>query len=176
MQYDCHTNRYYQFRSFLFKQALDFHYIDLHKDKERYPEELDPEYGDYCYKPQPWPADTPFPRNEVWHYLNHPEDCGTSIYAKDMLPIRTKGPIASHTRAFGMHLEERYSILAILLPSFILALLFLAPTGWVVGYWLHGHPNDLQNAVVPVNLAVSVFTLLINAHISLLIFRWTVLG
>ena len=155
---------------------MNVHYIDLHKDKERYPGELDPEYVDYCYKPQPWPADTPFPRNEVWHYLNHPGDCGTSANVKDMLPIRIKGPITSHTRAFGMHLEERYSILAILLPSLSLALLLLAPTGWFVGFWLDRHPNDLQNATVPVSLAVSALTLVINIPISLLVFRWTILG
>jgi hypothetical protein len=93
-----------------------------------------------------------------------------------MLPVRTKGPITSRTRAFGLHLEERYSVLAILLPSLILALLILAPSGWFIEFWLRRHPNDLQNAAVPINLAVSALTMAINIPISLLIFRWTIMG
>lgn len=163
-----------QFDSFLYKQGLDIHHIQLHKDRERYPTETEPEYEEYRYRPQPWPSDAPFPTSQVWHYLNHPEDCGTSGAAMDMLPIRIKGPIASQKRAFGMHLEERYSIWAILLPSLILALLVLVPTGWFIADWLRSHPNDLQNAVVPMTIAVSILTLVLNMLISLLMFRWTV--
>lgn len=134
----------------------------------------EPEFCDYRYRPQPWPTDAPFPRSEVWHYLNHPEDCGTSAGAMDMLPIRIKGPITSRTRAFGMHLEERYSIWAILLPSLLLATLVFVPTGWFISDWLHQNPNDLQNATVPMTVAVSALTLVLNMLISLLMFRWTV--
>jgi hypothetical protein len=73
-----------------------------------------------------------------------------------------------------MHLEERYSILAIILPAFILLLLTLVPCTWFFPFWLANHPDDLQNASVPVNVAMSVLALVMNLPISLLIFRWTV--
>ena len=91
-----------------------------------------------------------------------------------MLPVRIKGPITSRNRAFGMHLEERYSILAIILPAFVLILVILVPSSWFFPFWLARHPNDLQNAAVPVTVAMSVLTLVMNIPISLLVFRWTV--
>jgi hypothetical protein len=162
-----------QFNSFLFKKDQNVHHVELHKDKERYPILSDPEYHDYQYRPQPWPDDLSFPGQEVWYYLNNLADCGTSVSLKDRLPIRVKGPIASQTRAFGLHFEEHYSVWIILFPSFVVALLFLVPTGWFVRHWMGLHPGDLQGAAVPASLGVAMLSLVINMHMSLLMFRWT---
>lgn len=79
-------------------------------------------------------------------------------------------------RAIGMHLEARHSILAILLPSFVIALLLFALSGWFIVFWLDRHPNDLQNAAVPANFVVAALSLVLNIPITLLFFRWTLIG
>jgi len=162
-----------QFHSFLFKETLCFHYVDIHSDKERYPEVGDPEFEDYYYRPRPWPSETPFPSHEVWHYFMHPEDCGTSTDLKEMLPTRFKGPIVSRSRAFGVHIEERYSALAIFIPAALMFLLTLGATLWFIPPWLKEHPDDLQNATVPIMVAFTVGGFFIQLVVSLLIFRWT---
>ncbi len=162
-----------QFHSFLFKETLSFHYVDIHRDKERYPEVGDPEFEDYRYRPRPWPSETPYPSHEVWHYFMHPEDCGTSTDLKEMLPTRFKGPIAPRSRAFGVHIEERYSALAIFIPASFMFLLTLGATLWFIPPWLKEHPDDLQNATVPITVAFTVGGFFIQLGVSLLIFRWT---
>lgn len=90
-----------------------------------------------------------------------------------MLPIRVKGPIVPRSRAFGMHVEERYSVLAIFAPVFVLFLLTVGATLWFIPLWLNKHPDDLQNATVPIMVAFTVVGLLVQLLVSLLIFRWT---
>lgn len=133
----------------------------------------DPEYTDYYYTPNPWPEDRSFPNGEVWHFLNHPEYCGTSTETKDMLPVRLKGPIGSRTQAFGMYLNEEYSLLVITLPTILLSLLLMIPSGWFMGFWLDEHPNDLQNASIPMHIVSSLLNLFINIPLTLLLFRWS---
>lgn len=134
---------------------------------------LDVEYEDYSYKPRPWPSEAPYPSHEAWHYFMHPEDCGTSAELKEILPIRVKGCITSHCRAFGMHIDERYSVLAIFIPAFIVVLLTLGAALWFIPLWLNRHPDDLVNATVPVMMALTVVGILVQLLASLLIFRWT---
>ena len=133
----------------------------------------DPEFEDYRYRPRPWPSETSYPSHEVWHYFMHPEDCGTSTELKEMLPTRFKGPIPSRSRAFGVHIEERYSALAIFIPSSFMFLLTLGATLWFIPHWLKEHPDDLQNATVPITAAFTVGAFFIQLSVSLLIFRWT---
>jgi hypothetical protein len=87
----------------------------------------DPEFKDYRYRPRPWPSETPYPSHEVWHYFNHPEDCGTSTDLKEMLPTPFKGPIAPRSRVFSVDIKERYSTLAIFIPAFLMFLLLGLP-------------------------------------------------
>jgi hypothetical protein len=102
----------------------------------------------------------------------HPADCGTSTDLNKMLPIRIKDA-TSRIRAFGIHIEERYSVLAIFIPAFIMVLLTLGATLWFIPPWLNDHPGDLQNATVPVMVAFTVVGFFVQFFVSLLIFRWT---
>ena len=86
--------------------------------------------------------------------------------------MRTKGTIASRARAFGIHVEEAYSIWAILIPSCVVVLATLGATLWFVPHWLRGHPDDLQNATIPVQVVFTVFGSLVQIFISLIMFRW----
>ncbi|KAF4996921.1 hypothetical protein FDECE_12244 [Fusarium decemcellulare] len=159
-----------QFDSFLFKGSLDRHFIDIHKDRERYPDASDPEYR---YSPRPWPFEVPYPSRELWHYFMHPEDCGTSTEMNQMLPIRVSDAIPHRIRAFGIHIEERYSVLTIFLPAFLMILLTFLATLWFIPAWLKNHPHDLQNATVPITLTFTVIGCFIQLLVSLLLFRWT---
>lgn len=102
----------------------------------------------------------------------YPEDCGTSSDLKDMLPTRLKGSIAPRSRAFGMHIEERYSILAIFIPALIVVVVTLGATLCFIPYWLKEHPGDLQNAAIPITVAFTVVGILLQLLISPLLFRW----
>jgi hypothetical protein len=133
----------------------------------------DPEYGDYRYSPQPWPSGVPYPSREVWHYFMHPADCGTSRELNKMLPVRVEDATTSRIRAFGIHIEERYSALAIFIPASVMVLLTLGSTLWFIPAWLKNHSGDLQNATVPVIVAFTVVGSLVQLSVSLLIFRWT---
>lgn len=145
-----------QFDSFLYKSSENVHCISIHRDKERYPIASDPEYPEYSYQPRPWPSDQFYPSNEVWHYFSHPSDCGTSDALNRVLPVRVKETLDSHARAFGIYIEERYSVWAIFLPACVAIGITLAATLWFVPQWLSTHPDDLQGATVPTMLVSSV--------------------
>ncbi|KAK8848930.1 arginyl-trna synthetase [Apiospora arundinis] len=165
--------KFYKFDSFLYKSSENVHCISIHRDKERYPIASDPEYPEYSYQPRPWPSDQFYPSNEVWHYFSHPSDCGTSDALNRVLPVRVKGTLDSHARAFGIYIEERYSVWAIFLPACVAIGITLAATLWFVPQWLSTHPDDLQGATVPTMLVSSVLGSLFQAFFSLLVFRWT---
>ncbi|KAI0405371.1 hypothetical protein F4802DRAFT_180002 [Xylaria palmicola] len=165
--------KFYRFDSFLFQSSLDLHCISVHRDQERYPQQSDPEYPEYQYQPRPWPAGALYPNNEVWHYFENPGDCGTSTYLRDVLPVQTAGGIGSRKRAFGLHIEEAYSAWAIFIPAFVVVLATLAATLWFIPRWLRGHPDDLQNAAVPVTVVFTVVGSVLQILVSLVIFRWT---
>ena len=141
---------------------------------ERYPKEVDPEYDEYFYSPRPWPLETrPYPNSELWYYFKNPEDCATATKLNKKLPARISNIIASDARAFGIHIEERYSALAIFIPALTLLLLTLGATFWFAPLWLNNHPGDLQNATVPLMAAFTVVGVFVQLLVSLLIFRWT---
>lgn len=162
-----------QFQSFLFKEPRNCYYVHLHRDKERYPEATDPVYTEYRYMPQPWPSFIPYPSEEAWYYFWHPEDCGTSSDLNSKLPVRFRDAIERHALAFGMHVEERPSALAIFLMAGFVCFLALAATLWFIPRWLEKHPGDLQNATAPVVVAFAVVNIFISVATSLLIFRLT---
>lgn len=114
-----------------------------------------------------------YPSGEVWHYFSNPSDCGTSTDLRSVLPVRIKGMIASRARAFGMHVEEAYSIWAILIPSCVAVLATLGATLWFIPHWLRGHPDDLQNATTPIQVVFTVVGCLVQIFVSLIVFRWT---
>jgi hypothetical protein len=101
-----------------------------------------------------------------------PADCGTSTDLNKMLPVRIKDA-ATRTRAFGVHIDERYSVLTIFVPALVMVLLTLGATLWFIPLWLSNHPGDLQNATVPVVLSFTVVGFFVQFFASLLIFRWT---
>lgn len=162
-----------QFKSFLYKESLDRHYVHLHKDKERYPGESDPEYMEYRFNPRPWPPETPYPGHEVCWYFLHPEDCGTSKELKEMLPVRIKGSNITRCTAFGIYVEERYTFWVVFVPAVVIVVITLGSTLWFLPVWLKEHPTDLQNATIPVMLAVSVVSIVSNIMVSLFVVRIT---
>ncbi|KAJ2999064.1 hypothetical protein NUW58_g123 [Xylaria curta] len=161
------------FDSFLFKNSLNLYYISVHRDQERYPQAADPEYIEYRFQPRPWPTGALYPSNEVWYYFRNPDDCGTSTDLNQILSVRIQGRLGSRARAFGIHIEEAYSVWAILVPSFVVVSVTLAATAWFIPLWLSTHPGDLQNATVPITVVFTVVGSLLQVVISLVIFRWT---
>lgn len=157
-----------QFDSFLYKSALNLHYISVHRDQERYPQPSNPEYPEYRFRP----VGAPYPSNEVWHFFQNPADCGTSTYLTEILPVRMQCGLGSRARAFGIHIEEAYSIWAIVVPSCIVVLVTLGATLWFAPLWLHTHPDDLQNATVPITAVFTIVGSLLQIVVSLIMFRW----
>lgn len=142
-------------------------HVHIHKDRQRYPIQSDPEYSEYRYSPNPWPAGLPFPVQEMCWYFLHPEDCGTSSALNEMLPARIRGDLETHHKAFGIYIEQQYSVWAIFIPIVVLSCAFLGGTLW----FIKGHTDDLQTAIVPFTVASSLGTLVLNAGVSLLLFR-----
>ncbi|CAM1501956.1 Fc.00g039400.m01.CDS01 [Cosmosporella sp. VM-42] len=160
---------FFRFHSFLQRQVgKDLQMlVHIHKDKQRYPLETDPEYSEYRYSPRPWPASLPFPAREICWYFLHPQDCGTSSALNEMLPVRVRSGLATHRRAFGIYIEQRYSVWAIFVPVVVLSAMLLGATLWFV----KSHTDDLQTAIVPFTVASSIATLVVNVAVSLLLFR-----
>ena len=157
---------------------MKLHFVSIHKDKQRYPLESDPEYNDYVYAPNPWPLDMrEFPRNELWYFFSHPTACGTSTHLTRSLPAHTKGGMPEpRARAFGIHIGEQYSLWAIFLPVCVLVSVTLGVSLWFVPVWLRDHLEDLQGAAMPAGVTTGVATCLLQVLISLLVFRWTQTG
>ena len=84
-----------------------------------------------------------------------------------MLPARVRSDLVTHRRAFGIYVEELYSVWAIFIPVLGLSILLLGATLW----FIRGHTDDLQTAIVPFTVATSIGTLVINVAVSLLLFR-----
>lgn len=90
------------------------------------------------------------------------------------LPVLVKDAIPRHSLAFAMHVEERYSALAIFVVASFVCLITLVATLWFIPCWLEEHPGDLQNATTPVVVAFAVVNISISLATSLLIFRLTI--
>lgn len=165
-----------QFRSFHFKESLKRHHVDIDKDRERYPMKDESEYHSYKYEPSPWQDGTPCPclSGEAWYFLQHPDECGTSRLLNDTLPVRRHGTTGSRFTAWGLYIEQRHSVLAIFIPTLAMIVATLSATLWFVKPWLEDHPGDLQNATVPVIVAVTTLSMLLQLLTSLLVFRWSV--
>ncbi|KAM5363807.1 hypothetical protein ACJZ2D_011841 [Fusarium nematophilum] len=166
--------KFYRFRSFHFKHSLRRRYVVIDKDKERYPEEAEPEYRNYNYNPRPWEDGKPCPclSGEAWFFFNNPDECCNSRELNHALPVRLNDTSDSRITAWGVHIEQRHSVLTIFIPTIALTLVTLAGTFWFIPQWLKDHPGDLQNATVPVTLGFTVIQFLIQLLVSLLIFRW----
>jgi hypothetical protein len=154
-----------QFKTFLYKEELQRHHVDIHKDKERYPEKGNDEYN---FKLE----DGWFPNGEAWYFFMHPEECGTSKALQEMLPKRKKDE--SNPKIYGLYIEQRHSVWQIFVPALLVILLTLSATIWFLPLWLKEHPGDLQNATVPLFLALTVVGLVLQLSMSLIIFRWSI--
>lgn len=165
-----------QFQSFHFKESLKRHYVVIDKDKERYPKEADPEYGSYKYTPSPWEDGKPCPclSGEAWYFFQNPEECCNSTALNAALPVLLNTTPNSRIKAWGVYIEQRHSVLPILIPAIILVSATLGATFWFIAPWLKDHPGDLQNATVPVIVAFTVIGFFLQLLISLLIFRWSI--
>ena len=73
-----------------------------------------------------------------------------------------------------MHIEQRYSVLIIAISASITFLVTIAATLWFVFWWLEQHPDDLQNATVPISLAMATITSFVSTAVCLILFRWSV--
>ncbi|KAF4983474.1 hypothetical protein FDECE_17298 [Fusarium decemcellulare] len=168
--------KFYRFQSFHFKPSLKRRYVVVDKDKERYPEEADPEYVSYKYDPRPWEDGKTCPclSGEAWFFFKNPDECCNSNQLNRALPVRLKDTNDSRITAWGIHIEQRHSAWVIFIPAIALALITLAATFWFIPQWLKDHPGDLQNATVPAVIAFGVMQLFIQLLVSLLIFRWSV--
>lgn len=84
-----------------------------------------------------------------------------------MLPARVASDLKTHRRAFGIYVQEQYSVWAIFLPVVGLTCIMLVATLW----FIKDHKDDLQTAIVPFTVASSIGTLVVNVAVSLLLFR-----
>ncbi len=151
--------------------------MQIHRDKDRYPEETEGEFveicKDYHYLPKPWPSKAPYPHNEVWFFFQNPTMCGTTKKLSKKLPVLINDASSHRSAAFGIHVEERYSAMAIFVFGIIMCLLALGATAIFIPHWLKGHPDDLQNATVPAMLVLGVINTMVPLSVSLLVFRIT---
>jgi hypothetical protein len=159
-----------QFRSFLYKPERR-HHIQLHRDKERYPPKDDETYDWKLW--DEWQEGDPYPNNETWFFFSHPGACGNSTALREMLPKRTKDEAKSGTTMYGLYIEQRHSILQILIPVVVVLGLTLGGTLWFVIPWLSNHPDDLQGATVPVLLAFTLVQFMLTLLTTLVVFRWS---
>lgn len=136
----------------------------------------DPDYDSYKYEPSPWQDGTPCPclSGEAWYFFQHPDECGTSRFLNDTLPVRLHATTGSGFTAWGLYIEQRHSVLAIFVPTLAMIVATLGATLWFVKPWLKDHPGDLQNATIPVIVAVTTLSMLLQLLTSLLVFRWSV--
>ncbi|KZL78246.1 cyclin-dependent protein kinase complex component [Colletotrichum tofieldiae] len=168
--------RFHRFQSFHFKQLLKRRHIVVHDDKERYPREADPEYRKYDYCPRPWEdgKDLPCSSGEAWYFYNNPDECCNSTQLNQSLPKRLEDTGQSRLTGWGIHVQQRYSILVIFVPVMIVTGITLIATLWFIPYWLETHQDDLQNATVPVMLALTTVQFILQFLVSLVVFRWSI--
>ncbi|CAN9159058.1 unnamed protein product [Alternaria alternata] len=157
-----------QFRSFISKEKRRYR-VDIHRETEEYPPETDKTYE--------WKLEDEdgkmYPNGETWHFLNNPEDCGTSAVLKEMLPKKIKDENKSRMTMYGIYIEQQHSVWQIFIPVLLVLGLTLGGTLWFIFPWLKDHPGDLQNATVPVMLALAVVQFILTFLTSLIIFRWS---
>lgn len=165
-----------QFQSFHFKKSLNRRYFTIHRDKERYPEEGEQGYMSYHYLPRPWRDGmaSPCQGGEAWYFFNNPDECCTSTQLNRSLPARRGDAEGSRIVAWGVHVEQRYSVLVILVPVLVVTGVTLIATVWFIPHWLGGHEDDLQNPTVPATLALGVVQFILQFLVSLVVFRWSV--
>lgn len=142
-------------------------------DKQRYPDKAHSEFPNYTYNPSSWEDGHPCPSGETWFFFNHPDLCGTSKCLNDALPVRLGDSAESRITAWGVHIEQRYSVLIIAIPASIVFFVTIAATLWFVFWWLEQHPDDLQNATVPISLAMATVTSFVSTAVCLVLFRWS---
>lgn len=150
-------------------------YVDIDRDKQRYPDDAEPEYVNYVYSPRPWKEGDPIPclPGEAWFFFQNPDKCGNFKGLNGTLPVRTSDMLAFRVKAWGMYIERRFSIFPILVPTLMAALLTLGCTLCFIPLWLEEHPGDLQNATVPVMAVFTVAVFFLQILVSLLAFRWS---
>ncbi|CAN9155528.1 unnamed protein product [Alternaria alternata] len=160
--------KFYRFRSFISKEKRRYR-VDIHRETEEYPPETDKTYE--------WKLEDEdgkmYPNGETWHFLNNPEDCGTSAVLKEMLPKKIKDENKSRMTMYGIYIEQQHSVWQIFIPVLLVLGLTLGGTLWFIFPWLKDHPGDLQNATVPVMLALAVVQFILTFLTSLIIFRWS---
>jgi hypothetical protein len=90
-----------------------------------------------------------------------------------MLPKRRKDELRSGTTVYGLYIEQRHSVLQIVIPVVLVLGFTLGGTLWFIRTWLRDHPDDLQGATVPVFLAFTVVQFILTLLTTLVVFRWS---
>lgn len=112
------------------------------------------------YEYRPAKGVPPVESRLLMEYFEDPSCAGTSAFTLEALPRKTNGEMTQLERyGWGLHACEHLSF-------FRITILYLAILAWPVWFlmdWLEKHPGDLQNASVPLFLAlafIATFTII----------------
>lgn len=131
-----------------FTRYLD--YIDCYETEEL-PLHTNPDY-DYIPKPPEKPLTLLVV--EFLHYFQEPQCAGNATECLELMPKRVVGKLAGGKRVTAWDLQPQENLPCL---GFGLSLIIVWPsTAAFASWWLAKHPNDLQNAFVPVNYATSL--------------------
>ncbi|KAF8241872.1 hypothetical protein K440DRAFT_641098 [Wilcoxina mikolae CBS 423.85] len=140
-------------------------YADCH-GPEGLPTIKDPEYEEYEFCPKPPPTPAAIPRCLLLHLFKDPSCAGTTSAVLENIPKRINGELPHDvTTAWGLQLQQTLChkrVTCLFLAFWILSMAF-------AGWWISGHPGDLQNAAVPGTVFAAVGTVLVAilpAHFS----------
>lgn len=111
-----------------------------------------PDNPNYQYEPKPPDEIPPVPTRLLMEYFENPSCAGTSTGILEAFPVRTTGKMSRQEKhGWGLHAEEHLSFCRI----GIVAIVILVGPTWFFVHWLCLHPGDLQNASVPMFLALA---------------------
>lgn len=118
-------------------------------DTEQLPTPTNPAYE---YEPKPPAEIPPVPARLLMEYFERPSCAGTSTAILEALPLRTTGLMSRQEKyGWGLHAGEHLSFCRI----GVMAGVVLVGPMWFFVHWLCVHPGDLQNASVPLFLALA---------------------
>lgn len=150
--------------------------MELDRAEQRYPEP--PQDKDYKFTPKPWKKTSLLPTTETLHYLEHPEESGTTSQISKKLPVRLtdipKADAFDETgdafEAFGIHIEQALPVRTLALSLVFIFVLVFGSTIWFIPFWLNNHPDDLQNATVPLVVTSAIVLSVTSITLAVLFF------
>jgi hypothetical protein len=119
---------------------------------------MDPEFEQYLFYPKPPRDPVVIPTIKLLHFFNKPECAGTSSDFLTRIPKRIGGELPQNADvAWGVQLQLDhcgYRVSVLLLFFWLCAVTF-------AGWWISGHPTDIQNATVPLTSVLAVVAILV---------------